>query len=86
MTLREKMEDILIQRGMFSKDATAIMDMVTEGFKWANPLWWSMLNKNLKNCPATCYKPIWNWVKMSAKDWLEENVPGAWYLPKFSFL
>ncbi len=79
MTTREKFEKMLEERGMFPEQAKAVMKkaipIVDYAFTWDSPA---------NEYPEPIYNVVFETsIKEIALDWIEDNIPMAWYRPMF---
>jgi hypothetical protein len=77
MTIRQKFEQMLYERGLFAEQATAIMDKVVE-----------LPENEVMRDPVDDYPPAlvnvgWMSVKRAARDYIDETCPRAWFRPLF---
>ncbi len=78
MTVQEYMINRLVQNGMFDTQATKVIEMVkakNEGFDF-----WG---KEAEGYPDQLLSVVWFTVKRNALEWIDENLPRAWFRPMF---
>ena len=83
MNTRQRFEEILTEMGVFEEQASAIMDkaipMVAELLPGYNVTW----DRPAKECPDAFYNVVFITVKRAALEWIDENIPQAWFRPMF---
>ncbi len=81
-TVREKMEEMLYQNGLFEDQAKEIMDIAVESdsFESMKENW----NKDASGYPPIIINICWVGVKGVALKWIDNNVPEAWFRDVFS--
>ncbi|MFT7614325.1 MAG: hypothetical protein ACI9J3_003307 [Parvicellaceae bacterium] len=82
-TVRGKLEEMLIERGMFDTQAEAVMDLaipkmddVVENYNFT----W---DTDSNEYPQVIYNVLFSTVKETALEWINTNKPQAWYKPMF---
>jgi len=81
-TIREKMEEMLFEHGLFEDQATAIMEQAVkqEDFKHMEGRW----DDKTEEYPSQFTSVLWLSIKDIALCWIDENMPGAWFRPLFT--
>lgn len=82
MTTREKLEEMLINRGMSSRQAKQVMDIaVLEIGKTTESDWGYNItfNRPCEEYPKPIYLVLFLEIKPIALKWINENIPNAWY-------
>ncbi len=77
-TVRKKLELMLIERGMYEDEATAVMDIVVKQVddKWDLPA---------VHYPNEFYAAMFlSYVNPAALEWIDKNAPDAWYRDMFA--
>ena len=81
MTIREKLKSMMFENGMFPEQAEAVLmgmeadeshDALTEVF-----------GKEIEGYPVQFLAVAWLTTRHAALDWIDENIPLAWYRPMF---
>ena len=80
MTFIEKMKALMVEHGMWEKDAQTVMDIVTA--KTDDPMH-GRWNDQIDGYPPRMIPVVWLGVKYAAYQWMEANQPMAWYTPVF---
>ncbi len=83
MTIKETLEDTLMQLGMFSKDAKKVVELTSPKMTHDHRGRLLDLEKAELEISSTTLQSLLNLVKLTAKLWLDKNVPTAWYRPLF---
>jgi hypothetical protein len=83
MTTKEKLKDMLVQNGMFEKQAEKVLDIAIPRIEALPPRERITWDRPAEEYPDVLYKIMWSEVKQAAKEWLAENAPEAWYRPIF---
>lgn len=81
MTIREKLEAMLVERGMFGNVAKAVIDRYLE-----SPLGEPMrgrLDDPLDSYPKPLLAAVWMGVESEALAYIDDVQPSAWYRSMF---
>lgn len=81
MTIWEKFKGMLIERGMTSVHAAKVMALVEADV--ANKAMLGRWNDNTEGYTKELFLVLWFSVKQHAREWIDENLPLAWYRPLF---
>jgi len=79
MTIREKMEQMLFEHGMFESQAKEVMDKVEKEEVEMKGRW----DDEETDYPTPMINVAWIAVKHHALEWIDANLPKAWYRPMF---
>lgn len=80
MTIEQRLTKMCFDNGMFLTNAQAVMDLVTS--KENEPLFPNMVRRwadNEDEYPSQLLAVLWFGVKSIAVNWIDANVPQAWY-------
>ena len=81
MTVREKIENMLVQNGMFESQAKEVMDLAIDDLNKDN--YKITFDRPSNEYPDPFYIVIFLRIKPIALKWINENKPLAWYKPMF---
>lgn len=81
MTIEEKLVEMLVNDGMFDTQANQVMERVKS----------NKINEAMIGCwgdategyPETLFMPLWASTKDHALEWIDENLPQAFFRPMF---
>ena len=80
-TLYQKMHDMLTSRGLYQASADEIMATVRAEQEADGPA--THLGQPADGYPDMVIAAMWLVVKSAAVDWIDANLPLAWYRPMF---
>lgn len=85
MTTREKFEKMLVDMGVFESQASAIMDLAMPKFEDIMPGGYQVTwNRPAEEYPEAIYNVGFSLVvKKTALEWIDANIPQAWFRPMF---
>lgn len=83
MTVREKFQQMLIERGMFDTQANEVMDLAIPEIQSMFDDYQITFNSPADQYPSMIYGLIFLAIKPIALKWIEENKPMAWFKPMF---
>ena len=83
MTTREKLESMLIERGMSIQQANEVMDLAKPKIDEIAENYTITYNTPASEYPDIIYKSLFMLIKPIALKWIEENKPLAWFKPMF---
>jgi hypothetical protein len=85
MTIREKLELMLVKNGMFESQAKEVMDIaISELIKSVDVTYYEInFNRNSNEYPEVLYSVLYMSIKPIALKWIEDNKPMAWFKPMF---
>lgn len=81
MTIKDKAEQMLFERGMFKEQAEEVVRRVMADP--ANEAMQGRWNDDVEGYPAPLMAAIWLSVKGAALDYIVENYPKAWFRSQF---
>lgn len=82
MTVEERIQEMLEQKGMFESQAKAVIAAAKESDLLKDSgLHWS---SDVCDYPETFLVTLWMSVCAIANDWIEENCPKAFFKPMFA--
>ncbi len=82
-TIEGKLKDRLVANGMFPEQAQAVIDMAknrTDLFPDMESRW----ADEVEGYPQQAIAVLWFGIKHIALEWIDANLPQAWYRPLFS--
>lgn len=82
-TVKQKLESMLIQRGMFESQAESVMEKAIPELNSIVKDYNIRFDSSSSEYPEVIYSILFMSVKKVALEWIEENVPMAWYKPMF---
>ena len=81
MTVEEKFTKALVDNGMFPNQAAEVMTaaksseiLADMGHRWSD---------NVERYPPQLFAVVWMTIRHIALEWIDANVPLAWYRPVF---
>ena len=77
MNIETKIKSMLEEHGMWGKGVDAVMSKAKDEIPDMN---W---NDNISGYPLPLIAVIWLTTKRLALQWIDENLPRAWYRPMF---
>lgn len=84
MTTRQKFEKMLFEMGVFENQASKIMDVAIPRFSELLPQYQVTWDRPAYEYPDAFYNVGFiTVVKKAALDWIDENLPEAWFRPLF---
>lgn len=85
MTVRQKFEEMLKERGMSNIQAQMVMDVAIPLINESDESYKLTFDSPSEEYPNTIYRMLFDGtIKSIALNWIEENVPMAWYKPMFN--
>jgi hypothetical protein len=85
MTTRQKFEEMLFNMGVFESQATQIMDLAIPRFQELLPQYQVTWERPASKYPDAFYNAgFMSVVKGAALDWIDENLPNAWFRALFA--
>ena len=81
MTFKEKMVELLHGQGMFQSQAEAVVELVIADP--ANEAMKGRWNEDIAGYPPEIVAVLWLSTKHTAREWIAENCPRAWFRPLF---
>lgn len=82
MTIREKLEAMLVEHGLFRNQARAIIDMVARD-KHVRKEMAERWNDSVSDYPPMFINVLWLHVRNHTLAWIDQNCPNAWYRSLF---
>ena len=82
-TVREKLEHMLTERGMFDSQAKSVIDMAIPTLNNLVVGYVITYNSPSTDYTTTMYNIWFNSIRPIALKWIDDNVPQAWYRPMF---
>ena len=83
MTVAEKLVDMLGQNGMATQHATQVFELAKPELNKVVDDYTITFNARSSDYPDVCYKLWFELMKPIALQWIDENLPQAWYRPIF---
>jgi len=82
VTTREKLKKMLTDRGLFDDQAEAIMAVAIPKIESLTPskVTW---DSPADDYPKELYGVMWLPLRDTAREWIKENAPHAWFRPAF---
>ena len=82
MTFLTKMMEMLVERGMWPKDAAVVMSIYqNEG---CDPAMAKRLDDDMEGYPIQTKAAVWYGVKIIALEWIDDHTPNVWYREQFT--
>ena len=81
MTIEEKLVEMLIENGMFDTQAKEVMELIKSDE--ANETMQGRWRDAPGDYPEVMLAVLWLSTRIKALEWIDENVPQAWYRPMF---
>lgn len=81
MTFEEKARAMLVERGMFPKQADEVVAMMKQDP--ANEAMSDRWRDNIEDYPIEMLAILLFSAKTNALEWIDKNCPKAWYRPMF---
>lgn len=83
MTVREKLESILISNGMFESQAKEVIDLSIPNLNNLIQGYHINFDSPSNDYPNIAYVIWFKEIKPIALKWIDENIPLAWFRPMF---
>lgn len=83
MNTRQRFEEILTEMGVFEEQASAIMDKAIPIVNEQLPNYRITWDRPSEEYPDAFYSVVFITVKRAALEWIDENIPQAWFRPMF---
>ena len=83
MTTRGKLEEMLVEMGMFEEQAVEVLDLAIPKMDEIAADYDITWNSPADGYPQVMYNMWFSSVKKVAKEWIAKNKPQAWYRPMF---
>lgn len=89
MTVREKLESMLVSNGMFESQAKEVMEMAMPllnnemGVDEGQPIYKLTYDRPAKEYPDFLYPILFDRLKPIALQWIDKNKPAAWFREMF---
>lgn len=83
MTAREKLEQMLVNNGMFESQAKNVMEIAIPELNNILDDYKFTFDRPASEYPNVIYNILFLHIKPIALKWIEENVPMAWFKPMF---
>jgi len=83
MTIQGKLEKMLMENGMFESQAKEVMNLAKPNIEKLVENYHLDLNQNSDEYPNAIYSVLFLAIKPIALEWIEKNIPLAWYKPMF---
>jgi hypothetical protein len=83
MTIQGKLEKMLMENGMFESQAKEVMNLAKPNLEKLVENYHLDLNQNSDEYPTAIYSVLFLAIKPIALEWIEKNIPLAWYKPMF---
>lgn len=79
ITVREKLENMLMHRGMFLTQAEAVMDIAITELNKLHADYKITFDSRASDYPDMLYSVWFMHIKPIALKWIDENKPQAWF-------
>lgn len=79
MTTRERFEKMLFDMGVFENQATQIMELAIPRFSEVLPEYQVTWDRPSDEYPNAFYNVGFSIVKEAALEWIDKNLPQAWF-------
>jgi len=83
MTTRQRFEKMLTDMGVFDSQAAAIMELAIPMFSEASPEYSVTWDRPASEYPDAFYRVTFVLVKRAALQWIDANLPQAWFRAMF---
>ena len=83
MTVKEKLTNMLIERGMFLPQANEVMELAVPQLNDLVEDYSVSLNSNSTDYPQVIYNVLFMSIRPVALKWIDDNLPQAWYRDMF---
>jgi hypothetical protein len=83
MTVREKLQSMLVNKGMFESQAKEVMDIAEPELNKLDNDYKITFHSPADEYPSVIYTILFMAIRPIALNWIEENIPMAWYKPMF---
>jgi hypothetical protein len=83
MTVKEKLTNMLIERGMFLPQANEVMELAVPKLNDLVEDYSVSLNSNSTDYPQVIYNVLFMSIRPVALKWIDDNLPQAWYRDMF---
>jgi len=80
MTVKEKLIDLLIKKGLFESQAIEILDLSIPELEDVYDI---ELDSQAETYPVICYRIFIQSMNPTALAWIDENKPNAWFREMF---
>ncbi len=81
MTLEQRLKEMMVERGMFEEQADEVMACVKDDE--CNKSMQSRWKDEASGYPPAMIKVLWIFTKEAALDYIEKNLPQAWFKSMF---
>lgn len=83
MTVREKLQNMLVNKGMFESQANEVMNIAEPELNKLVNDYKITFDRPADEYPSEIYTILFMALRPIALKWIEENIPMAWYKPMF---
>jgi hypothetical protein len=83
MTTKEKIIEMLVEKGMFQNQAEKVFQAAKENLTEFMPGYSITWDRPASEYPAPVYAAMWLTVKDEALKWIDKNAPEAWFRQMF---
>lgn len=83
MTTKEKMKKMLTDKGMSDSQADAVLKEAIPKIESLNPDYRITWDRSASEYPDMIYDAMWPLLRAAAREWIEKNLPEAWFRPMF---
>lgn len=83
MTTQERFKKMLIDCGMSDNQADAVLEIAIPRIESAAPNYRITWDRPAEEYPDVLYNTWWLYLKDAALEWIEENIPQAWFRSMF---
>jgi hypothetical protein len=83
MTVREKLENLLISNGMSENQASEVMNIAIPKLNDIVNGYGIKFNGDANDYPNEIYNALYFGIKPIALEWIEKYIPMAWFKPMF---
>ncbi len=83
MTVQEKLEQMLIDNGMFPAQAKEVMVLAIPELNHISDGYMITWSRNSEEYDQSIYRVLYHLIRPIALKWIEDNKPQAWFKPMF---
>jgi hypothetical protein len=84
VTTKEKLTKMLVDNGMFDDQAKKVMEVAIPRIEALTPDYKITWDRPAEEYPDPVYAAIWLHLRGIALEWIDENIPKAWFRPMFT--
>lgn len=83
MTTREKLKEMLTSKGMFDTQADLVLEKAIPKIEKLTPGYNITWDRPAKEYPNSVYIALWITLSETALEWIDENLPRAYFRSMF---